>query len=256
MDRLPRLHELSLALRLGLTALLLTLAGGYAASVRYVFDHHSRKDEQAGLSMTDLMGAYHGVRAEAPLIRAVTGAHGEQYLPVAAERETLRKWLAGAKLSEEYDSLELGDNSPAEILDRNCLSCHARNATEGDGIGERLPLDSWDSVSKVAFSKQLDPVPVGILTVSTHAHAQTIPLVTLVVCGLFVLTRWPRGLRSGIFLLGGASVLLDVAGWWLARSSAAAVWLIVLAGGAYALAFAVAALGSLLELWLPPRKPQ
>lgn len=253
LDRLPPLRALPFGVRLGLSALLLTLAGGYAASLRYVFDHHGKKDERPGLSLTDLRGAYHGVRAEAPLRRAVEGRHGDEFLKIASEREILRKWLAGANLSEAYDSLDLGDDAPAEILDRNCLSCHARNATAGGGIGQRIPLDSWDAVSKVAFDQELNPVPVEILTVSTHAHAQTIPLVVLAACGLFLFTRWPARLRSAVFLLGGASVLLDVAGWWLARPAAAAVWLIVLAGAALALSFAAAVAGTLLDLWLPRR---
>lgn len=254
MEGLPRLRELSPALKLGLSGVLLTLAGGYAAAVAHMVHHHGQKDDEPGLSMDDLVGAYHGVDREAPLLTAVEGDHGTEYLPAPGERETLRKWLTGGRLSEDFDSLELGDNAPAEILSRRCLSCHARNAKEGGDIGERLPLEYWDDVERVAFSRHLDPVSVEILTVSTHTHALTLPLVVLAAAALFLLTRWPRPLRHGVFALAGVSTFLDLAGMWIARESAGAIWLILIAGAAYGLALGVALLGTLADLWLPSRR--
>lgn len=249
MERPPRLCELPLALRLGLTALLLVLGGGYAASLSYLWQHHGKRDEEPGLTLTDLRGAYHGVRTEAPLRRAVEGPHGAEFLPDPADRETLRRWLASGRLSEDYDSVELGAGSPAEILDRNCLRCHARGAAEGGEVGQRLPLQFWDDVRKLAFERRIEPVPLEILAASTHAHAQGMALLLLAALGLFLITRWPRGLRHGVFLLGSAGLLLDLCGMWLARPFAAALWLVLAGGAAYGLAFSAAVLGSLVDIW-------
>ena len=50
------LRKLPTGVRAGLTGLALTLLGGYAASVAYIQSHHSKKDEEPGLSMDDLVG--------------------------------------------------------------------------------------------------------------------------------------------------------------------------------------------------------
>ncbi len=251
MQRFPRLRELSPALRLGLTGILLTLAGGFAAGAAQIVLHHAPKDEEPGLSLTDLMGSYHGVRQPARLRTAIEGEHGKAYLADASERATLLAWLSGGRLSEEYDSLERSADSPAEILEGNCLRCHARKAKEGGGIGTTLPLEFWDDVKKVAFAQELDPVPLDILVVTTHTHGLSLPLVTLLAAGLFLLTRWPRRVRHGVFLAAGLGLFLDLGGWWLARETSAGVFLILGAGAVYGTAMAGALFGTLADLWLP-----
>lgn len=254
MERLPRLHELSLLLRLGLTGLLLTLGAGYAASLAHMVHHHGQKDGEPGLSWTDLEGAYHGVQKSAPLLAVLDQPHGEQYLPNQEEREALRAWLTGPRITQDFDNLDLGERAPAEILARNCLSCHARGAEDGGGIGERMPLEYWDDVKAVAFSQDLRPVPQEILVTSTHTHALTMPLVALLACGLFLLTRWPRAVRHATFALAGLGCFLDVAAWWLARTTPLALPLLVAAGAAFGLGIAFALAGVLLDMWLPKRR--
>lgn len=252
-----RLRELPAGVRAGLTGLALTLLGGYAASVVYIQDHHSKKDEEPGLSMDDLVGAYHGVDREAPLQVALEGSHGKEFLPDASERKLLLGWLAGGRISEDFESVDLGEFSPAEILEMNCVRCHAKGATEGAGIGKTLSLEYWEDVRRAAFPKRLDPVPVEILTISTHAHALTLPLVALLAGVGLLLTRWSRRFQSQVFAVMGIGLFLDIAGWWLARASEAGVLLVLAAGAAFGLAFVTALVAVLVDLWLPPseKKP-
>lgn len=225
----------------------MTLLGGFVASVAYVRIHHSPKDDQPGLSFDDVKGAYHGVQRRAPLILALERGHPQE-LP-AAKRESLLAWLRGDRISQDYDNLDLGDAAPAEIIRVNCVSCHARGAS--DAAAKRIPLEYWDDVKSLAYSKQLDPVPTNILVVSTHTHALSLGALTAVVAGMLVLTRWPRGLVSLLVLVTGAALMLDLGAWWVSREISGAVYVVIGAGAAYSGGMVLSLLAVLADLLLP-----
>ena len=117
-DAPMKLRNLSPAVRFGLTCLLLVMLGGMLASAAHMYLHHSVRDEQPGLTMDDLRGAYHGVRTVAPMLSALQRDHpweyevdeAERLLP--EEREALLEWLNGTNLRDNYGNLDLGDAVP------------------------------------------------------------------------------------------------------------------------------------------------
>lgn len=260
-----RLRRLPFTLRLALACLVLSLAIGEAASLYHLTKHHEKRDDQAGLSMADLEGAYRGVDRPARLNQVLDAPHGRQYLTDATEREALSKWLGGKRINDEYDSLDAGELAPAEILARRCVSCHARtpkDAAGANGIGATQPLEFWDDVSKVAFAKHIDPVPIDILAMSTHAHALTLPLVALAVGALCLLTSWPRALTRTLVSAGSIGLFVDLASWWLARADIAAlssvsgafyVKLIVVGGALFSAALALELALILVDVLRPGR---
>ena len=225
------------------------MIGGFWASVAHLERHHENRDKEPGVSLDDLRGAYHGVSMRAPLLVALENDHPAD-LP-EADRELLLEWLRGDRISEDYDNLDLGFESPAEILDAGCLGCHARGAEEGDGIGETVPLEYWDDVEKLAWSREIEATPEEILIASTHTHALSLGVVTLVLGLLLVATRWPAFVTGGLFFAGGLALLLDLSAWWLARGNDAWVFVIAAMGAAYTGSMALASLLILLDLWLP-----
>lgn len=246
-----RLRELGLAFRAGLSFLVLTLLGGLVASAGHLVGHHEKRDEQAGLSMEDLRGAYHGVRVVAPMLAALERGHPEGL--AASEREILLGWLRGARISEDYDSLDLGELSPAEVIDRACLSCHARQAAQGEGLGQSLPLEYWDDVAKLAFSREVSAVAPEILLASAHTHALAMGVLSIVAGLLACFTRWPARAVGALFLLSGLGLFVDLAAWFLARSSAAVVPLLAAAGATWLGTSAILLLLVLADVWLPQR---
>lgn len=246
-----RLRDLGLGARLGLTFLIAVFGIGLAASAWHMFDHHQNRDERPGVSLEDLEGAYHGVQTTAPLVSSLERGHPEKL--GASERETLLKWLRSGRIVEDYDNFDLGDAAPEGLLRANCLACHARNATEGEGIGQKVPLEYFDDVKKLAFSKSVAPVPLRVLAASTHAHALALASMSALIGLLLLATRWPGALRNGLFALAGLGLCADISGWWLARASAAWVPMIVAAGALYALSTALSLTLIALELWLPRR---
>lgn len=247
-----RLRDLPASVRLGVSGLLLTLAVGLAAAAGHLFLHHEKRDEQPGLSLDDLTGAYHGIDATAALLTALERGHPEGL--AATDRQALLRWLRGDKVSENYDNLDLGEAAPAEIIDRACLSCHARASTDGDGIGRKVPLEYWDDVRSVAFSRQVNPVAIEILIASAHTHALAMGTLSLVVALLALMSRWPRRLLGVLVAACGLGLFVDLTCWFVAREAAAAVVVLAGAGAVWLASTALLLVLALLELWLPSRR--
>ncbi|MDP6539881.1 MAG: hypothetical protein QF410_10100 [Planctomycetota bacterium] len=250
MSGLPfRLRALPLTARLGFTFVVGTLGVGLAASAAHLVGHHENRDEIPGLSMEDLTGAYHGVKVTAPLVVALERGHPDDLAD--ADRDTLMAWLTGERVSEDYDSLDLGDAAPAEVLDAACLSCHSRQATAGDGIGQTVPLDYWDDVAKVAFSREVSPTDPKVLVASAHTHALTMGALTALVALLGLATRFARRAAPALVMVAGAALFCDLCCWFLARDAAWLVGAIAAAGTLWMGSMALLGVLVLMELWLP-----
>lgn len=229
--------------------LMLVVLGGLAASATHLFWHHENRDDQKGVSYDDIAGAYHGVTADAPLVRAMNANHPPELSPAA--RQVLNAWLASGRISEDYDNIDLGDNAPDAIIANNCVSCHNRNSADAEA--RKIPLEYFDDVKRLAFAKNIQPTNIKILAASTHTHALALGTLSLIMASLVLSSRFAR---SGSLLVGlsGFSLLVDLGSWWLARDNAIWVNAILVAGPVYAGATGLMCLLTILELWLPARK--
>jgi hypothetical protein len=236
--------------RLGLSCLVLVLLGGLAASATHLWQHHEMRDERPGLTLDDLTGAYHGIRSRSPMVVALEDGHPDE-LP-AAERDALLAWLASDRVTEDYDSLALGERAPAEILDRSCLSCHSRDSE--DEVAAKRPLEYWDDVKAVAFSRDISPTDAEIVISSAHTHALGMGTVSVLALLLGWLTRWPRGLVGILASGSGLGLLLDLGAWLPAREAAGLVPVLAAAGALWMTSTALLLLLTLADLWLPARE--
>jgi hypothetical protein len=246
---IPRLRSLPWGARIGLTAVLIVFAMGLAASLAHIWYHDHNRDEDPELTFTDLEAAYHGVQVQSPLLAAIERGHPPE-LPAAA-RDDLLAWLRSDKISERYDDLDLGERAPSELLAVHCLSCHGASVAASKGAN--LTLDRWDSVRKVAFSKDLSPPPLSVLVASTHAHALTLAAIAALLIVMLAMSRWSRAGVAIVGFLLGVGLFVDIGGWWVARSSQAFVVAVALGGAIFTVSTALALLLLLLELWLPIR---
>ena len=244
-----QLRDLPFGARLGVSALLLVIAGGIAASLSHVHSHYQNRDESPGLTLDDLEGAYHGLDRPSQLLTAIERGHPEGL--EAAAKKTFTDWLNGDRIVESYDDFDLGDYAPAELIAVYCLDCHSRKSELGDGIGERIPLDYFDDVKALAFSKRVEPTPPDVLAASTHAHALALASLSLVLALLACMTAWPRRIVSIAIGAIGVALLLDIGGWWLARELPAATGLVVGAGAVYNGGTGLLLIGILIDLWRP-----
>ncbi len=222
--------------------------------VEYIRIKHENKDGAPGVSMLDLIGTYHGVSVPSPLRASLEGGHPEALAP--ATRTALIAWLSkdSAAISRDYDNLDLGDEAPSELIAADCLACHARAEALAKGAG--VILDNWESVSRVAFPININPMPYPILIASTHAHATTLAAIAALFVVMLALTRWWRGLVGLVGVALGLGLLLDIGGWWAARSDPRFVYGIVAGGALFNLGAVVALLLIFGELWLPLRRKE
>lgn len=228
---------------------MLTLLGGYVlAAGLHLRRHYENRDGDPGFSLADLTSAYSGLRAPSPLLTALRDQHPSD-LPDQS-RQSLITWLESGRISEDYDNLDLGDASPAVIIEENCLSCHAGRAEAGGG----LALEYWDQIERIAYSKQIERVPDDILLASAHAHAPTMAVITIVIALLALLTSWPRALIGALIGVAGAALLVDLGSWWLARSSAMFVPVIAGAGIVHVAAVSITMVLILGDMWMPARQ--
>ena len=106
-----RLHALPLALRVGLSGVVLALALGLWASLDHLRTAHEKRDEVAGFSLDDLVANYHGIHAPARLAESLKAGHPEGL--ATAERAALLAWLGSAHVAEDYDNPDLATKAPA-----------------------------------------------------------------------------------------------------------------------------------------------
>lgn len=242
----PRLKDLGLLFRLGVTCLVLTLLGGYVVSGIHLRTHYENRDEREGFTLDDVRAAYHGISSPSPLRSALQDDHPEGLAQV--DRDALLAWLDSDSLSQDYDNLDLGDEAPAEIIAVSCLDCHSRGS---DDPGASIPLEYWDDIRPLAFSTDIQPTPNEIIALSQHTHAPSMAMVLLIVGGLGAMTRWPKAFVGLLVAVGGVGLLVDMAAWWLAKDNAA--WVYAIVGGGFAQGASVMLLGlmALIDMWLP-----
>lgn len=251
MTPFPKLRDFGCLARLGFLGLMLTMVGGVVTAVLQVEQHYAPRDQEPGLSMMDLKGAYHGVKAPSPLLTALEEKNHPPEL-AKNKRDALVKWLKGNRVQTDYDNIDLGDFTPSEIFATDCLSCHGKGSK--DAIAAKVPLDDWNVVKKIAFSKSIEPTPADKMIVSAHAHMPAMATTAIVLALLMFMTTYPRRLIELLVGAMGVFLMVDFAGWWLARQGSEWTYLIVVAGGIYQGAMSVMILLIIIELMRPKLK--
>jgi len=245
------LRSLPYSFRLGIAALVLTLLGGYIVSGLHLRWHYDNRDETPGLTINDIVGAYHGVQTPSPLITALESGHPETIEDF--ERTALLDWLAGDRVSQQYDNLDLGDEAPSEIIAMSCLDCHTRGST-GEGTYAQIPLEYWDDIEKIAVSKDIQPAGPKIVATSQHAHAPTMAMVMILLGMLGIMTRFSGRLIGFLVFISAIGLLVDMAGWWITRDYAWFAYGIVIGGAAYAIGTSLVGVLVMLDCVLPGEK--
>jgi len=244
------LREQTLLTRLGLTCLVAVFGIGLAAAGAHMWFKYQNRDERPGLTIDDVKAQYSGLHAPSPLLTSLQSGHPESL--AADDRATLTAWLSGTRIAEDYESLDLGASSPAEIIATSCLACHAGQSTAPRNA---LPaLNTAELVKKQAVTRKINPAPVNVKANSTHAHAPAMATMSVAIAALLLLTRTSRGFAGLLIAATGFGLLADIAGWWLSEYSDRWAYVIVAGGLAYNLATAFSLLLIFADLWRPGRR--
>lgn len=186
-------------------------------------------------------------------------------------------WLeAGADEAtfERAGSVEPDDPSPKDVISENCVTCHGPYGEREDApfAGDdfiaqyelvrryAVPAGASGGVSAAsapttsrASPRYVRPQSVSHLALVTHIHMLSIPVFTLILGGLVLLTGLPGAVRGLIAVAPMLALLFDFSSWWIARSFAPATYVIVAAGAVYGLGLAIQVLTVLASMWFGRR---
>jgi hypothetical protein len=244
MPLLRNLHPLA---KFGALSLLLLIAGGYLASGALLYFRYEKRDERPGLTIDDIIGAYHGLQSTSPILAAVQRNHPEGMKPEASA--AFIAWLTGPRVVEDYDNLDLGDKAPNELLAANCTSCHARKSA----TSAKPYLEFFDDVKPLASSRKIEPADIKVLVTSTHAHAIALATSTFVLSGLLLMSSRRRAFTGLLIGAMGFSILLDIGSWWITRHYVPGVYGIVAGGAIHNASVALSILVIFFDLLRPAK---
>lgn len=135
-----RFQDVSISERILNTLFLMAIGVGYLFALANLYYTHQSRDGEAGLSIKDIMIAYHGAQSKARLEAAINGIM-EPNLQYKSDKDVIMKWLREGATEQVYQ------DKVSPILNRDCTVCHnpVSNPT--------LPnLTTFDGVSEVAHA--------------------------------------------------------------------------------------------------------
>ncbi len=275
-----RLSRLSLPAKLLITLFLGLVGPGYLVGSANIMLQHEDADLEPGLSLDDLRRTFHGLEKTVTPDAEIT-VHSvmlEEVSPEGEMREYLEKggegavrslvgWLEDASKEETFaksDVPEPGDPSPLQVIKAQCIECH--NANGGDMEDVPFAADEnadpdYKLVMEVAKPEietheqgpqtvTLAPTGIKRLVLVTHAHILAIPVFTILVGVLFLMTGFSEKIKLVLAPLPMLAVLLDIGSWWLARFIEPFIYVIAAAGGIFGAAYALQILAILASMWL------
>ncbi len=283
-----RLSSLPRPAKVVLTAFLVLIGFGYLSALGNMYFQHAMADGREGLTIDDLRVTFHGMEVPRapgpeevqPVARSrmleMVGLGGEMRKHVskggAGAVRALEAWLERGATESEFlrkGLIKQGDPSPESVIARFCLRCH--NAEDGEKsdapYGPDIFTTDYQMVWKFAApgtaqapatergdgqraTDRLGPHSMGHLFLITHIHMLSIPVFTVIISGLFLLTGLgpkPRGVLAPIPML---ALVAEFAAWWLALRVEVLIYVIAAAGGVYGLTLGIQIIAVLWWLWV------
>lgn len=275
-----RLARLSLPAKLLVTLFLLIVGPGYLFGTANILFKHQNADGQPGLTPDDLRASFHGMtRTFQPDDKVIVNSQMlTEVRPDGSMREYLEDggegavrglitWLENGAKEEGFAQqglAEAGDPSAQEIIKAQCVECHNADGGEMADVPYSETADSDPTYELVLSTAKADitveesgvqtqvikPITTARLVHVTHAHILSIPVFTLLVGGLFLMTGLPTFLKLIIGPLPMLAVLLDISAWWIARWVEVFIYVIAASGAIFGSFYALQILCILGSLWL------
>jgi hypothetical protein len=274
-----RLARLTVPAKLLMTFFLLIVGPGYLFGVANIMFQHQDADLEDGLTLDDMKRTFHGLKktiqpedkvtVDSMMLEQVReGGDMREYLEEGGQPAIrgLIKWLENEAKEEEFVTVGLvepDDPSAQSIITDQCVSCHNSDGGDMEDIPYAATADDeaeYELVMETATAEvtreRLEPetlelAPTGEeeLVHITHAHILTIPVFTLLVGVLFLMTGFGPVVKFLLAPLPMLAVMADIGSWWLARYSEPFIYVIAAAGAVFGATYALQILGILLSMW-------
>jgi len=238
--RFRRFNDVSMSERILNTLFLLAIGAGYLFALANLYYTHQARDGEAGLSIKDIMIAYHGASSKTRLEAAVTGIM-EPNLRYKSDKDVILRWLRDGATEAGYQE------RVSPILNRDCVVCHnpASNPT--------LPnLTTYEGVSEVAHA---GGASLPALVRVSHIHLFGIAFILYFIGRIFLLCHMNPVLKRIIVAIPFLAMFLDIAAWFITRYFPDFAYVVVMAGGLMGLSMGGQILISLYQMWFSAPHP-
>jgi len=262
-----RLAGLSLPAKVLVTLFLALVGLGYLAATANIYFQHEGADGERGLGSDDLRQTFHGIEkqvvAGSPMLDQVRpGGDMREYLDPGGEPEIrgLTSWLEDGAKEEDFAKpglTQAGDPSAKAVIATRCVECHHSDGGDMEDVPFAATADSEPEFALVAevatpdYERQRSgPQSTKKLVHVTHAHILAIPVFTLIVGVLFLMTGLPTGVKLILGPLPMLAIIADIGSWWLARFIEPFIYVIAASGAVFGAAYGLQILCILASMWL------
>jgi hypothetical protein len=280
-----RLANLSPAAKVTLTLFLAIVGPGYLVAVNNIYWQHNKADGREGMSVDDIRAVYHGMEVEVTEEVVLESEMLEEVRPEGSMHRYLKKggepairaltrWLEDGAKESDFDRKALyaaGDPSAREVIAAQCVECHHADGGDMEDLPYAESADAQPRYELVAVTALppapksetntmvIEPISVPRLVHITHAHILSIPVFTLMVAVLFLMTGFSPSVKLVLAPLPMLATGLDFASWWLARVAEPFVYGIAAAGALFGITYGLQIVCILGSMWFgkrakPPEK--
>lgn len=227
-------EEIPISLKALYTMMLLVLGLGYLFALIQIYEVHSGRDGNPGLSVEDIRIAYSGSKTDTKLEVAIKGPMSRMLSE--EQRTQIIAWVRDGGSEESFKT------DVAPIIEARCLACH-------DGKNPHIPdLTQFSTIQELA---QYDTgVSVGTLVRVSHIHLFGLTFIFgfmgLIFSHAYIKRRYVKAI---ILVIPFVAILVDVASWWLTKVSAGFAYAVIIGGALMGLSFAIQWIVSMYQMW-------
>ena len=230
----PLFYQLPLSLKILYSMVLIVLGIGYLFAMVQVYEVHSGRDGEPGLSVADIRIAYNGNPGASKLEAALKGPMNSMVSP--EDKVKIISWVRSGSSQKQYDA------TIQPILSDNCYGCH-------DGSNPHMPnLTIYDNVKKLAAIDTGASV-VSLVRVS-HIHLFGLTFIFTILGIIFSHSYVKKPvLKCVVIAAPFVAIIMDIASWWLTKVSTPFAYVVMIGGALMALSFAYQWVVSMYQLW-------
>ena len=234
--KLPHLKDFDAPVKVLFTGYLSAVAFGYFFALVQILFTHGMADGKFGLSIDDIVYSYYGNRSGTVLETKLNGSMKDN--ATDHERFVIMQWVR--------DGAEESEFAPAgvkKIIENKCVMCHGKDAP---GIPD---FTEFEALKELTYEDE--GATFASLTRVSHIHLFGISFIFMFV-GLIFSFAETSTIKYKCIAIGMPYTFLvvDILSWWLTKLHPIFAWLVILAGGGMAIAFAFMWSVSILEMWL------
>jgi hypothetical protein len=234
-----RFKDISVSERILNTVFLLTIGFGYLAALANLYYTHQGLDGKAGLSVDDVVIAYHGGNNQTRLGTAINGIM-EPNLKYKSDKDVILHWIQNGADEPEYIE------KIAPILNRDCILCHTPS------INPSLPdLTQYKTVAEVAHA---GGATIPRLIRVSHIHLFGIAFILFFIGKIFLLCDLNVHVKRIAVAVPFVAMLLDVVSWFITKSISSFAYVVIFSGALMGISMGLQILLSVYQMWFYAKK--